>query len=292
MLEKIKSILLPSKKEKIARIFSFAMAQPKPFHRKILENWALMPEAFQFSLITDCPDLWQPLIRGLKNIDLVVISQDEWFRAAESAIGRAESGHSFSEVYSEDNRNGWVACSLRPLLPQICEVGDYPIWGWIDWDVFVNPSMVENHVRTSQADLIMFPPSGFMWEHFKLFRRDIDILPLVKKLVADGVANHTQPMCASLSYAVGATEYNYSRDSVPQEQIAVHWAYSDKLSAENGFSVVMDSKGHLKTESGSPVMFFVADTQVKDWTEGTVEDFERSMKSQGEYIFEFVPKLT
>ena len=277
------------------RVFSFAMAAPKPFHQCIVENWAQMPASYQFSLVTDCPELWAPLIKGLKNVDLVSISMDEWFNRAEMAIstnGEPQVGPSFNEVYG-GARNGWVACSLRPLLPKIISVGECDVWGWIDWDVFVNPVLLHEHLaHAEQTDLFMFPREGFMWEHFKLFKTGVDLLPIARRVMAEGTANATAPMCAMTSYAIGAAEYSYRRDGLAQEMIAVHWAYSDKMQAKNGVPVIQYRDGYMTDGAGHPLMFFVADTQVKDWSETDMNEYRETISTKGQFFFDFVPKLS
>jgi len=278
-----------------ARVFSFAMASPKPFHRSILENWAQLPESYQFYLVTDCPELWEPLIDGLKNISLVTMSMEEWFLAAERAIepSRDEKlpGPTFAEVYGA-NRNGWVACSLRPLLPQIIPVESCEVWGWIDWDVFLNPPLLQQHLdHATETDIMLFPRDGMMWEHFKLFRRTVDLLPIAKRVMSEGSANSSSPMCAMTSYAIGALEYSYRRDGLPQQMIVAHWAYSDKLHVKNGVTVRQFTDGYLTDSEGCPVMFFVADTQVKDWSDEDVAEYKVNLTAAKSYTFEFVPKL-
>lgn len=285
------SVAKPNK----VKIFSFAMASPKPFHRCIFENWAKMPSGYQFTLIVDCPELWAPLLTGLKNVDMVVLSMEEWFSAAERAMeplpGENRTGPAFGEVYGL-NRNGWVACSLRPLLPKIIPIGEFDMWGWIDWDVFVNPILLHEHlIHADQTDIFMFPRDGFMWEHFKLFRTSVDLLPIARRVMAEGSAHSASPMCAMTSYAIGAPEYSYRRDGLPQEMIAVHWAYSDKLNAKNGVPVQQYGDGYITDSGGCPLMFFVADTQVKDWGDAEIAAYRSAQSADGKYVFEFSPKL-
>ena len=131
-----------------------------------------------------------------------------------------------------------------------------------------------------------------MWEHFKLFRRGVNLLPIAKRVMAEGAANSSTPMCAMTSYTIGAAEYAYRRDGLPQEMIAAHWAYSDKMQAKNGVPVRRHADGYLSHANGCPLMFFVADTQVKDWSDADVDQDREKMAANGDGLFEFVPKLS
>lgn len=306
-----------------ARIFSQCWAVPKPMHAQVIENWSQCGPGIRFSILTDHPDLWLPLTEGKANIDVVNSPLPDWFERAGIALGYPAGSQEYADFQQRrlTALNGWTACFMRPLLWSIYDLSAYDYWGWIDWDVLVDPVALQNHLRKEKSDILLFPPhrrravdslrdiagrakafaglgshtpthsesNFFMWEHFKIFRKGVDLTPLFKRVMVDETAERHVPLCAMTCYALGGERF--VRDGLPQSRIAAHWHYSDKAGASNAQNVTQASNGELKSDSGINFLFFIADTQVKEWSQDQVSAYAEKRAAGDSFFFRHEPRL-
>ena len=217
------------------------------------------------------------------NFRFIRTSVDDVFRRAYPFIG-AHSDDDFEHRLADRffrQKTGWTVCGLRPLLPQILGVDVYgDLWGWIDYDVMVSRDAFTKHVAAfADRDMLMVTREGFAWEQFKLFRGIVDLRTPFDKLLA--APAEQSPMEARLSYDLRGLPL--TRDGLEQREIAVHWAYSDRSITANQFDVT-EVGTEFFDPVGRPVLFFVADTQVKQWTEAEV-NAHRAAATKGEATF-------
>lgn len=260
-----------------ALFYALAFGQPKPAHRLVLENWASLASLADFVLVTDQRSSWSDISTAYKNIEIHEITVADFFRRSFPFLN-VQSDKEFDDRYLSHffgTRNGWTACGLRPLMRLMLPSGNYQYWGWIDYDTLCDSAALEATLQTGR-EMLFFPASGIMWEQIKLFSTDIDITRTYHELF-DGA--ESSPMEARLVYELNRTNA-FTRDNYPQDHIAAHWAYSDKIpNLPNHIDVVQNSSSEFATVAGRKVGVFLADTEVKRMNELEVGGVETALKS-------------
>ena len=270
--------------------YALAFGEPKPLHQLILDNWAQIDVA-NFVLISDNEEKWRALFRdGYKNIDIIPISLLDYFETFLPFYGVetvADLLERHSDVFAH-GPTGWTAGCMRPLLHERFGAGKNPLfWGWIDWDVLLNPRKFRDHVSQNRnKQLLLFPQGSLVWEHVKLFSSHIDVVGLCKSII-EGERNDNTPIDVLLAYHIRGL---YKIDGVPQDAYGVHWAYSDKLDLkDNQFPVFLENKSHkLTNDQGREILIFIADTEVKTYSEAKTRDVYRQLEQEGSAIFEHI----
>ena len=271
-------------------IYSLAFGAPKPMHRFIFDNWASADFA-HFRLFTDQAENWRKNIHpGISNIEIIDIQLLDWFRVFFPYFhvsSHVELIQKYPEFFHDD-LTGWNACCLKPLFTQFDNTSTPAIWGWVDYDVLLNPSALKRHlIENDDKDLLMFPVGGGVWEQFKLFRSNVDVTDFCKRII-DAPRPDPAPLDVMVSYQIRGL--GSPMDDIAQNMVASHWKYSDCGDfPENKFGVTIDDNMKLMSDSGREILFFIADTETKYYTEGDVRIIIEQLNKKMNYKFEYVP---
>lgn len=285
-----------------ATVYALAFGRPKPSHSLVLESWARVG-SIKFVLITDRPSEWRAVQpKFARNIVILARTISAYFEAAFGHLGISDErdllerfGWLFHGIEALDKTaplTGWTACGLRPLLQELIPQEETCYWGWIDYDVLLNAAAVEAHLAEQrerrEAVMLMYPASGILWEQFKLFSwafpaKEI-YLEIVDRCRASGERPQS-PLEAAFTYQVKG---RYPDDGLRQDQIPVHWAYSDRIERlANQYSVYIDDDFRLTGRSGQDVMYFVADTEVRRFGVAQVKRIRSRLAKAGRYCFDY-----
>lgn len=273
---------LPSAKK--ALFYSLAFGPPKAGHPLIAGNWQQLEGVADFLVVTDKLEDWKKIFVNAKNVHLKEMCVDDFFALAYPYFKVADKAQ-FMQKYSScffDLMNGWTACGLRPLLRKMIPPQTAPdFWGWIDYDVMCDRGFLVR-VLQSKAKALYFSSKGMAWEQVKLFAYDQDIEAVFFEVLK--APKKDVPLEASTVSRLAGMDL--IKDNCTQKQIAVHWAYSDKLGQlENQFDVTVKSDGSLYDDKGSPLACFVADTQVKTFTPDDLHRVQSAWAAGQPFVF-------
>jgi hypothetical protein len=253
-------------------LFCFAFGPPKPAHEIVLGNWALCYQHTTFHIITDHLSAWKATCQDARNLNFIHDTVPNIFNRAFSILN-VDPEQTMQNLFF-NVMNGWTVCGLRPifalLYPDIVSPDD--MWGWIDWDVLVNPYMLDVHLKKyHDKNLLLMPTEDEAWEMLKVFR-GFDMFPIYKGIVnSEKQEMEKAPLEAVTVYHLRGIR-ELKADGVLQNQIAVHWHYIAGKPLVNVMDVVYHKDGRLENGSGYPLFFFVADTEVKQWSEEDVKN--------------------
>ncbi|WP_156026389.1 hypothetical protein [Xanthobacter sp. 91] len=271
-------------------IYSLAFGAPKPMHRFIFSNWASADFA-NFRLFTDQAENWREMIHpDTSNIEIIDTQLLDWFRAFFPYFhvsSHAELIEKYPDFFREQ-LTGWNACCLKPLFTRFDNTPTPAIWGWVDYDVLLNPSALERHlIENEDKDLLMFPEGGGVWEQFKLFRSNVDVTDLCQRII-DAPRPDPAPLDVMVSYQIRGL--GSPMDDIAQNMVASHWKYSDCGDfPENKFGVIIDNNMKLTSDDGREILFFIADTETKYYTENDVKKISEQLDKEMQYKFDYVP---
>ena len=252
------------------RVFALGFGAPRPMHRMVLANWSAC-DVLQVVLLTDSAAEWRDhLPRACTCVEVVETTLHNYFTRGARALGFSSAaalmdahGGSFF-----DSMNGWTACGLRGLLHLMwppAEDATYTHHGWIDSDVLLDAQLLRRHLFAfADRDLLLFTPSGPLFEQCKLLHRRVDALAAYRDLLARPVTPAV-PMEARYVYHLrGCNEL--SRDVLSPSRIAVHWKYTDESDEGAEFRKhVSASQDHQLHDvmTGERLLMLVADSEVK-----------------------------
>lgn len=285
---------MPPPEPKPLTLFVLGFGPPKPLHRLIVEHWKLQPSA-HFELVTDHPG-WRPLVGTATNVSIVETSVEDYFARAFDLLGCSTPDDFYGRygvVFHQDRlpMNGWTACALRPLLGRIHAV-DSPWWGWLDYDVLFDHAALAHALGRPDIDGFYFPTQGPHWEQFKVFRSssavDEDYLRIAGQH-ASRQAHPGRPLEADLLYHLRETG-RLRFDECDMGSIAVHWPWTNRqpmpsIQTDVALGADMISLAHAPT--GRPLIFFVADVQVKLFSEAQVDGVFEDLRTAGRHVFPF-----
>lgn len=253
-----------------ARVFVLCFGQPKPLHELLIRNWSKV-KCIHFVLITDVVQPWNQLVgMSLNNIEVVMCSISDYFERGAQILCSVDFMTDYGKLVF-NKMNGWTACGLRPLLNDMFPSDKWDWWGYMDYDVLLNGPAIERHLQVNMPNrnLLMFPQDSFVWEQFKLHHKCVSCTGIWKH-VANLQMQRDEcavcPMEALVSYHMRSL-FIFQGGDIEQSEIVVHWRYLDGLDTEHDKSVELLNDTELQDcDTGRKILFFVADTEVKEDT--------------------------
>ncbi|QGM98824.1 hypothetical protein [Methylocystis parvus] len=268
-------------------VFALAFGEPRPFNAFILNSWKACP-IINFNLITDQPDLWKAACGdNSENISIIKMTLEEYFSLFLSNFS-VENNEQLLSSYGDmlKGLNGWTACCMRPFLREAFQARvTSRFWGWIDYDVILNPSAIIEHVHNNKdRDLLMFP-KGALWEQFKLFRCAVPIEDVARAIIKDRSYNGG-PLDAVFVYRL---PHLFHDDAIDQSNFIAHWHYTDSRDGftENKVDAIVDNHWDIRNSVDGRAMMFLADTELKLYDDNMVNSAVKSIVTSGQFTFEY-----
>jgi Glycosyltransferase 61 len=299
-------------------IFSLVFGSPNPFHQIVLQSWKNFTRA-NFYLLTDKADEWREFIGDENcNLNILSISIEDFFANSFRFVG-VRTEYDFMERFGSKfyhRFDSWTARGLRPLLHEMfihlflsenqkdrfantdLEIKidnanteysiqlnneKYLFWGWIDAEVIINQFALNKHIENNiNNDLLLFPETILKWEHFKIVSVNYDLKNKYIKLLNE-TQNYNSPLDAQLIYAL---TNDYKLNNCDENCVCSHWSYSDAI--ENipcQFDVTLYSNGKLVGKQGQDVIFFLADTEMRDISSDDVLRLKHLLINDGSIDF-------
>ncbi len=281
---------------KIAVAFIVAIGIPRPMHKLLVKNWELVKN-MDFVILTDNVAQWSSLLSHDSNIFLKKVTVDELFYKSSVYLG-SDNVDDFMCKFGDRffNRvDGWSVCGFRPLFRELFPefIKEHKYWGWMDWDVVINPLEITRVLKTD-SDILLLPLSFIAWEQFKLFNVGFDEIYYYKKFL-NTVSDFVAPMEAKLCYWIRDEKENFPKiTELKQEEVGPHWSWTNihyKNALVNQCDVNYYNDGKLMSEQNHELVFLIADTQVKKFNSEQTDIAMESLENYGTYRFEYVQEV-
>jgi hypothetical protein len=294
MRARVFSSLLQNWRNRVARyaspvivdFFVLCFGTPRPFHRLWLRTLADHPAVFH--LVTDHVDEWNAL-QLPNNTHALHVNLGTYFEQVAIALGlnsKEDLVSSFGDYFRNDC-NGYTACGFRPLIPKMFpSLLQSPLWGWMDYDVIFSRNffteLYEEYTKWPDRQSL-FVPKGLRWEQCKVFRTgSVNLLceEFSSTLANGGYLPSAAPLEAQFVFSRHReTPGCFAR--VRQEQIAVHWEYLRQWGPQrdkHNINVTLNTSRQAihNTNSGEPVLVFIADYECKTLETRQVDGYLRS----------------
>jgi hypothetical protein len=268
-------------------VYVLAFGLPRPFHRILLQNWSYC-STLRFHLLTDQTEAWSRIMPSFTgNLRLVATTPEGLFRRSPSYFGCMDfedfTRRFLSKFYNRID--GWTACGLRPLLDELFRLdSESPYWGWMDYDVLLNPDAVGSIMERRESAGLFYPMDGPVWEHFKLFHRSLDLKSHFDD-IKFAVDVENRPLEVQTAYFV-TDKIPLSR--IPNRSIACHWKFYDRFRMINQYDVHVASSFAMKSETGFEVVYFIADTESRAYSDNAVSKIQALWSAGQTPVFRYV----
>ena len=237
----------------------------------LLANWNAC-EVVDFVILTDRAPEWRSKAPEASRIRFVTTDIAEYFDRGARVLGFASTAELMDthgdKLYGRTD--GWTACGLRGLLPLMYPVHEgqggttHTHRGWIDNDVLLDQQMLRRHLfKWGDRALVMFTEAGMLFEQVKLLRRDVDVLGVYRELLRHMFSD--MPLEAACVYRLRGIG-SLTRDVLPAEAIAVHWAYLDERAEGAPYRrhVIVGPDWSLRDViGGERLLLLICDSEVK-----------------------------